>query len=181
MDGQNGENQVFGRALSDFTFEVACGGAIRHLAHLGYTAKEIHERLSFPISYERVRQAYTRYLLEEGILLRNKPGGCKQPAYTYVQEEGKYGKKSFRRVEKQQEPAASGECAYVACNFGLISEEDSFALHKLSEKQREYLEGICWEKRTMYHLMDERMRGIVEVCSERDVSMRMGQIVYDHE
>lgn len=181
MDGQNGENQVFRQALSDFAFDVACGGAIRHLAHLGYTAKEIHERLSFPISYERVRQAYTRYLLDERILLRKKPGEYKQPAYTYVQEEGKYGKKSFRRVEKEQELSENEECAYVACNFGLISDEDGFAVLKLSEKQREYLEGICWEKRTMYHLMDERMRGIVEALSKRDASMRMGQIVYDHE
>lgn len=168
--GQDGGNQAFGQALSDFTFDVACGGAIRHLAHLGYTAKEIQERLSFPISYERVRQAYTKYLLDEGILMRQKPGVQEQKVYTYVQEEGKYGKKSFRRVEKEPEPEAGKERVYAACDFGRIQAENGFAALPLSAKQREYLEGICWEKRTMYHLMDERMSGIVKALALPDIN-----------
>lgn len=167
--GKDGRNQAFGQALSDFTFDVACGGAIRHLAHLGYTAKEIHERLSFPVSYERVRQAYTKYLLDTGILLREKPDAHQESrAYTYVQEEGKYGKKSFRRVEKEPEPEENEERTYVACDFGSMQSEDGFAALGLSPKQREYLEGICWEKQTMYHLKNERMRGIIETLSARD-------------
>ena len=169
--GQNGGNQAFGKALSDFTFDVACGGAIRHLAGLGYTAKEIHERLSFPVSYERVRQAYTKYLLDEGILLKQKPDQHEaRQTYTYVQEEGKYGKKSFRRVAKEQDPDGMQERAYVACDFGRIQAQGGFAALKLSAKQQEYIEGICWEKKMMYHLMDERMRGIVEALSAEDGS-----------
>lgn len=164
--GKDGRNQAFGQALSDFTFDVACGGAIRHLAHLGYTAKEIHERLSFPVSYERVRQAYTKYLLDAGILLREKPDAHQEsPTYTYVQEEGKYGKKSFRRVKKEPESRENEERIYVACDFGRMQSENDFAALGLSPKQREYLEGICWEKRTMYHLKNEKMRGIAEALA----------------
>lgn len=152
--------------MSDFTFDVACGGAIRHLAHLGCTAKEIHERLSFPVSYERVRQAYTKTLLDDGILLLQKPErGAAGKTYTYVQEEGKYGKRSFRRVEKEQEREAEDGRVYAACDFGRMQEEGGFAALGLSIKQQEYLEGICWKKQTMYHLMDERMRGIVETLA----------------
>lgn len=161
--GKNGADQAFGRALSDFTFDAACGSAIRHLAGLGYTAKEVHGRLSFPVSYERVRQAYTKYLLDEGILLRLRPGECRErKTYTYVQEEGKYGKKSFRRVEKEQEPDGNEAPVYIACDFGRLQAEGGFAALGLSAKQREYLEGICWEKKIMYHLMNERMRAIAE-------------------
>lgn len=170
-NGQNGDNQAFGQALSDFTFDVACGGAIRHLAGLGYTAKEIHARLSFPVSYERVRQAYTKYLLDEGILLREKPDARKeQQRYAYVQEEGKYGKKSFRRVAIDPEPEKNEERAYVACDFGNMQSQEGFAALGLSPKQREYLEGICWEKQVMYHLLNERMRGIVDLI-ERGISI----------
>ncbi|MCM1103902.1 MAG: hypothetical protein NC409_07310 [Clostridium sp.] len=166
QSGQNSENQAFGQALSDFTFDVACGGAIRHLAHLGCTAKEIHERLSFPVSYERVRQAYTKTLLDEGILLLQEPErGAPGKTYTYVQEEGKYGKKSFRRVEKEPEREAQDGRVYAACDFGGIQAAGGFAALGLSAKQQEYLEGICWRKQTMYHLMNERMRGIVETLS----------------
>ncbi|MBD5531361.1 MAG: hypothetical protein HDQ98_04040 [Lachnospiraceae bacterium] len=164
--GKDGRNQAFGQALSDFTFDVACGGAIRHLAHLGYTAKEIHERLSFPVSYERVRQAYTKYLLDTGILLREKPDAHQESqTYTYVQEEGKYGKKSFRRLKKEPERKENEEHIYIACDFGRMQSENDFAALGLSTKQREYLEGICWEKRTMYHLKNERMRGIAEALA----------------
>lgn len=169
-DVQGKMSREFGQALSDFTFDVACGGAIRHLAGLGFTAKEVHTRLSFPVSYERVRQAYTKYLLDTGVLLREHPGsGCAagRKTYTYVQEEGKYGKKSFRRVEKEPEAEECEERVYAACDFGKLKLPDGFAALGLDVKQQEYLEGICWEKRTMYHLMNDRMRGIVEALAGR--------------
>lgn len=171
--GQSDGNRVFGQALSDFTFDVACGGAIRHLAGLGYTAKEIYERLSFPVSYERVRQAYTKYLLDEGILLRHKPDPCgERQTYTYVQEEGKYGKKSFRRVEKEPKPEEPEKREYVACDFVGILAQDKHAVRKLSAKQREYIEGICWEKQTMYHLKNERISSIIKALSVNEDAIK---------
>lgn len=38
----------FQTALANFTFDVASGGAIRHLADLDYTAAQIMKRLDFP-------------------------------------------------------------------------------------------------------------------------------------
>ena len=46
------EQDFFKSALADFTFEAASGGAIRHLADLGYTVKQITEQLSFPTPCE---------------------------------------------------------------------------------------------------------------------------------
>ncbi len=89
----------FYNALNHFLFEEAGGGAIRHLANRGYTAKQITESLSFPIPYEKVREAFTKHLLENGILLREKPGvGTMPEKAEYVREYDRYGKPSFRRV-----------------------------------------------------------------------------------
>ena len=43
-----GEQEYFKNALSNFMFEAASGGAIRHLADLGYTVKQISKKLEFP-------------------------------------------------------------------------------------------------------------------------------------
>lgn len=164
----------FQKALSDFAFEAACGGAIRHLADLGYTARQITDRLSFSVPYDRVRRAYTQYLLEKGVLLRQEPSWESAPVkVTYVQEYGKYGKPTFRRVEAAKRESASmqgvGDLAgspgdagerYVPCDFGISGEVFQKQLSILEPHQREYLEGICWEPRRMYHLRDERMEKI---------------------
>ncbi len=98
------ESKVFQSALSNFIFEFACGGAVRHLVRQGYTSRQITERLSYPVSYERVREAATDYMLEEGILLRREPAqGGVQEKYVYVQEHGEYGRTSFRRVPVKEE------------------------------------------------------------------------------
>lgn len=172
-------SREFGQALSDFTFDMACGGAIRHLAGLGLTAKEVHVRLSFPVSYERVRQAYTKYLFDTGVLLREHPESrcaAAQKTYIYVQEEGKYGKKSFRRVEKEPGPE-DGERIYAACDFGKLGMPDGLAALGLDVKQQEYLEGICWDTQTMYHLMNDRMRGIVEAIAGHGRAGGKGSVV----
>ena len=50
------EQEYFKSALSDFTYEAASGGAIRHLADLGYTVKQISGQLSFPTPFARVQK-----------------------------------------------------------------------------------------------------------------------------
>ena len=59
-------------ALHNFIFEEAGGGAIRHLADKGYTARRIADSLSFPMPYEKVREAYTKYLLDCAVLLKGR-------------------------------------------------------------------------------------------------------------
>lgn len=62
--------------------------------------------------------------------------------------------------------AANGENAsYVSCDFGLrLGREPERFFHELQfldELQREYILGIPWERRTVYHRLDQRMREIV--------------------
>ena len=68
------EKKYFKNALSDFTFEAASGAAIRHLADLGYTVKQITERLTYPTSYERVQKVVWEHLVNTGVLLLKEPG-----------------------------------------------------------------------------------------------------------
>lgn len=165
------ENYFFD-ALHRFVFEEAGGGAIRHLADRGYTARQIADTLSFPLPYEKVREAFTAYLLEKGVLLKEKPAEHIQREKTeYVREYDRYGKPSFRRVTvmKGTEHEEPEKRRYIACNFG--AEEAKEALAALDNRQLEYIEGICWTRRTMYHLLDERMSGIVKRLSENGIDM----------
>lgn len=99
------DSGAFQSALSDFTFETACGGAIRHLADSGCTAKQIMERLDYPISGERVRKALYRHLCDTGVILEKSPEeGLPGAKPEYVIEYNSYGKPSYRR--KNTEGAA---------------------------------------------------------------------------
>lgn len=73
MDKDSGEQKYFKKALSDFTFEMASGGAIRHLADRGYTVGEIVKMLDFPTPYERVGDLVRKHFLETGVLLLDEP------------------------------------------------------------------------------------------------------------
>ena len=68
------EQEYFKSALSDFTYEAASGGAIRHLADLGYTVKQISGQLSFPTPFARVQKTVWQRLLDTGVLLMEEPG-----------------------------------------------------------------------------------------------------------
>lgn len=92
------DRNVFQNALSDFTFEAACGGAIRHLADSGCTLKQIMERLDYPISVERVRKALYKHLCDTGVILEESPEkGLHGAKPEYVVEYNSYGKPSYRR------------------------------------------------------------------------------------
>lgn len=96
------ENPYFRKALSDFTHEVASGGAIRHLTDLGYTVRQIMEQLDFPTPYERVQKEVWERLKETGIILSEEPGrGGRKERFAYVQERDRFGRTSFRRVTQE--------------------------------------------------------------------------------
>lgn len=190
----------FRDALHNFIFEEAGGGAIRHLADKGYTARQIAEALSFPMPYEKVREAYTKYLLDCAVLLKERPENYRKPEKTeYVREYDRYGKPSFRKVvvsesagqersatdrtdsgvkewkeigfseflllykkgsggiklSAESEHKEAEKNIYIACDFG--ADKDRDILQALDAAQQEYVEGICWTRRTMYHLLDQRM------------------------
>lgn len=154
----------FRKALSDFSFEVAAGGAIRHLADLGLTVKQIQERLDFPMPYARIQRAVWERLVDTGVILLEEPWReePKEKA-RYVREYDSYGKVSFRRVV-EKEPEQKTEEVFLACEFGLVQygEAEKFKeiLATLEKRQAEYIEGLPWVRRKVWHRADERMLDI---------------------
>lgn len=94
------EQSYFQKALSNFTHEAASSGAIRHLTDLGYTVKQISERLDFPTPFERVRRQVWERLLDTGVILTKEPGSGSEEKAEYVREYDRFGKASFRKVVK---------------------------------------------------------------------------------
>lgn len=191
------ENRYFQKALSDFTFEAASGGAIRHLTDSGYTVKQIMEHLDYPVPYERVQKAVWEHLLARSVILPERPGsGPGKEKAAFVKEYDSYGKASFRRVMVQEEETAAidwedtvtyeGERkeeellqfigkltaengvndAYASFDFGIMTGNGGKyekALDALPEELREYVSGLPWEKKRVYHRLDARMTRIL-VC-----------------
>ena len=105
------EQDFFRNALSDFTYEAASGGAIRHLTDLGYTVKQISDKLTYPTPYERVRMTAWQQLLDTQVILTKEPGnGQVHGKAEYAVEHDKYGRTSYRLL-----PAVSGEDTGTIC------------------------------------------------------------------
>ncbi len=73
----------------------------------------------------------------------------------------------FARAVLQEKLEKNGEkYAYMSCDFGVSAYKDppGFCrqMQLLDEAQREYVEGLPWEKKRVYHRMDRRMTGILE-------------------
>ena len=157
------EHKYFNQALSDFINDAAYGGAIRHLADLGYTVEQMVKELDYPVSRERVSQTVWRYYLERGIILLEEPR--KESAInkvSYVREYGKYGAVHFRRVIEQAEHP---RIKYYPCDFGKKRRQDEKAffqeLEDLEDRDKEYILGLQWPLQRVYHAADERMDRIM--------------------
>ena len=99
------EQEYFKNALSDFTYEAASGGAIRHLADLGYTVQQICDQLSFPTPYARVQKTVWQHLVDTGVVLTEEPGSGKnhrRGKAEYAMERDQYGRTSFRLVAARE-------------------------------------------------------------------------------
>ena len=167
-------NQFFKAALNDFTADFAAGGAIRVMADKGYSVQKIHDRLDFPLPLERVRGLVWKHYLETGVILEEEPE-CISPKerITYVKVQDEYGRSSFKQVVekvegKPGEESRRGAKEYVAIDFGkrLYQDKKGFekALESLSEEDREYVLGLPWPIKTVWHVKDERMGRILEKC-----------------
>ena len=154
----------FRQALSDFTFDVASGGAIRHLTDLGYTVKQIQEQLDFPTPVTRIQEAVWKRLVETGIIFLEEPWRqTSKEKVNYIREYDSYGKASFRRVvETNPRPETAG--AFLVCEFGLLRYRDGEKYRKvvgaLDARQAEYVDGLPWPLKKVWHRADERMLGI---------------------
>ena len=95
MSGTN----YFQNALSGFTTEVACGGAVRHLTDIGYTLDQMVDRLDYPASRAKVQRIMMEYLYESRVLLREEPSEeLFAPQEQFVEEQNAYGRRSLRKV-----------------------------------------------------------------------------------
>ena len=154
-------NKKNGRKRKLFTFDVAAGGAIRHLTDRGYSVEQIMRELSYPVPRARVEKAVYRHLLESRILLTELPTENNAVRIKFLQ-----GDKSAHFPEKLANAIAeSGEKnAYMECPFGAWMKKDERCLEQnfacLTGREREYLLGIRWEKDIMYHRLNDRMREI---------------------
>lgn len=198
------KQDYFKKALSNFTFEMASGGAIRYLTDEGYTVRQIAERLDFPTPVEKIQKAVWARLLENGTLLIEEPGSRpKEPKYAYIKECNQYGRPSFRRVTVEEyednpvsggiilheqffslekdgplAPYLTGKCSanspafsYVSLDFGLQLRIGKFQpiLDALNSRQAEYIQGLPWEMRQVYHRLDKRMQEIVIRLYEKEL------------
>ncbi len=88
----NKNDKTFQNALSNFTFDMASRGAIRHLADLGYSAAEIHDHLDFPTPITQIEEELRAYQAEK------EASDASGVTYEYVRETDSYGRTSLRRV-----------------------------------------------------------------------------------
>jgi hypothetical protein len=183
------KNEYFRDALKNFTHTAASGGAIAHLADLGYAPREIEAMLDFPTPYREIQETFWNHLLEKRVIVEEKSElGKRQEKVRFVTDYNAYGGKSFRKVveyeegaEDQPDPGAflpirynraaygefpafleeyCGENAYVSCDFG---RQDKAFFEPLNEKQHLYMEGVPWRRKTVWHRLDGRMREILAV------------------
>lgn len=147
------EQEYFKSALSDFTYEAASGGAIRHLADLGYTVKQICEQLSFPTPYARVQKTVWQHLTGTGVVLTEEPGSGRdrrRGKAEYAVEHDKYGRTSFRLISPKEEEG--GQICWKERRFGESADSSSAgnagAKIRSAEDGRKlaaYLSGKCRE------------------------------------
>lgn len=166
------EQSYFQSALSDFVFDMASGGAICHLTDLGYTVKQIQERLAYPTPYERVQKAVWKHLLDTGVIAMAEQEE-KREKVEYVREYDSYGKASFRRVTV---PVTSPEPpkSRLLCRFGMLRYKDPERyrqmLEALKPEQAEYIDGLPWELEGVWHRADPRMLGIYHALERAELS-----------
>ena len=162
------EMSHFQKALQNFTMDAASLAAVRHLADLGMTVKEIEAELSYPTPYELVQKTVWERLMENGTILRSAPEGIREEEKTtFVREYNAYGKASFRRIVTKEEVQRDPEC-YVPCSFGDLPRDELEKRLKnagVSDKDAEYVLGLPWEKGTLYHKKTERIQRILQKLS----------------
>lgn len=102
------EQEFFQEALSNFTYEVACMGAIRNRADLGESVSKIHWELDFPMSYAKEADKAAYMTCDYGILQSKDPGTYEELLSCLVNGQREYmegiPRRSQRCYFKVQEP-----------------------------------------------------------------------------
>ena len=152
-------SDVFKKALGNMTKEFAYKAAIRHLAEQEYSVKQIKEQLSYPVSDEEIAKTVYEYLVATKVICEEIPDETDvSEEVTYKLEEGPFGRKSYRRIVTKKEPK---KYKYVSCSFGLMSEKELASIKSvLDKKDWEYISGIPWPRKTVYHGLTPRFASI---------------------
>lgn len=165
----NEKGDIFRKALKNFMFDVASGGAIKHLTDKGFTTKEIKEKLDFPTPENVIMEASWNRLVSKRIILLEDPNEkLPEQNYKYVKVYGKYGKTSLKRVLIDENENGINDIKkedYAPINFGVLIYKDQKAFEKslnvLEERDKDYILGLPWPKKIVYHKMDNRMKRIL--------------------
>ena len=162
MDGQKGG--YFQAALSDFMFDVAAGGAIRHLTDRGHSVEQIMKELDYPVARSKVEKAVYRHLVESGILMSKLPAESEKIRVHHLQTDAEKDRNKFKTSLVKHIEKYGEKNSYMECPFGLWMKDDEKKLNQvmtvLSSREKEYILGIKWEHCMMYHRLNDRMREI---------------------
>ncbi|MCR4648860.1 MAG: hypothetical protein K5776_07255 [Lachnospiraceae bacterium] len=163
-------NDLFNKALSNFAVDFAAGDAVRAFTDKGYSAKEIHDKLDFPIPVERIRKIMWEHLLDTNVILLSEPGNeSARKRVNYEKVQDKYGHTSFKQVIIDDE---SSDAEYAAIDFGkrLYKDREAFIkkLEELSESDREYVLDLPWPLETVWHAKNERIKRILITINKGD-------------
>ena len=150
----------FNKALSNFINDAAAGGAVRHLADLGYSISKIASELDYPISKEKIAAIMWEHFVSIGKICLEEPTPIHEQAQ-FIKEQDEFGRISFRRVTQTID---NSDKKYVQCDFGKqlyqnTAEFNSW-LAKLDKDDEEYIRLMPWPLTPVYHQLDERMKRI---------------------
>lgn len=155
MDDPKYKNsKYFQDALSDFIHDAASGRAIRHLVDAGYTTTQIMKELDYPTPFAKIQRTVTKYLKETGIVLEELPATSADLRLIRLNDMPQDGRFSFLA---RQTICDGEENSYISCPFGITGGQTAQALSILTAREREYLDGIAWEEKVMYHRLNRRM------------------------
>ena len=151
-------SREFNKALFNFTFDLASGGAIRHLADLGYTVEEIRGKLDYPATPNQIAQTVWKHYVDTGVVCLENPEDAKpKEKVTYVSCKGEYGRTYFKQVVEKVEENKDKE--YVKCEYGkmLYKDRDAFVkkLATLDKRDQDYILGLPWPLYPVWHIENE--------------------------
>ena len=184
---------AFDNALSNFTFGMANKDLICHMAAEGYSVRQIKEATDYPVSLEKIAETVWEYYIETGVLRMIPPGEDAGPKYDYVMDIGKYGKRSFRRIERKNNPTDTSDLSrtssikdsdknneskkqnspgYIQLDIGIIKAHDPEKYEKLLQmldsRKRDYIDGLPWPDAIVWHVDNLTIREIMGIWSESE-------------
>ncbi len=114
---------IFAKALRNFTMDAACGDAIRHLADKGHTPSQIREMLTFPAPADHIAKVMWDHFVNTRKIVLSDPAASgpedSGDMYETIERRDSYGRRSFLKVKKEspEELIFSPE-DYIFCDYG---------------------------------------------------------------